>query len=68
MKNINENSVKNIAVEMDYIEKRINRIKRQSNDLNLNLLGNSKLKKYKKLNKRLSELCSKLNDEVIDNI
>lgn len=68
MKNINENSVKNIAVEMDYIEKRINRIKRQSNDLNLNLLGNSKLKKYKKLNKRLSELCSKLNGEIIDNI
>lgn len=68
MQQINENSVKNIAVEMDYIEKRINRIKRQSNNLNLNLLGNSKLKKYKKLNKRLSELCSKLNGEIIDNI
>lgn len=54
---INESSIRNITVEMDYIEKRINR-----------LTDKDKLKQYKKLRKRLTELCSKLNDATIDKV
>lgn len=52
----------NDIIEIKYIKNRIKRIKKQTNNLNVNLLIGNKLKQYKKLNKRCENILNKLKE------